>query len=122
MNIEQMKRALSEKPKTVEVEVNGCTFKMQGVSDSQRIKEFEFWLRPDGQKLHKVRQAKIRAKIAALAIVDEEGNRPFNNDEGVDYLHEIDAAALSKLSEVATVILGLADEDIEAKLKKTSGD
>ncbi len=122
MNIEQMKRALSEKPKIVEVEVNGCTYKMQGMLNSQRSKEFDFWLRPDGEKVHKLRQVKIRAKIVALAIVDEDGNRPFNNDEGVDYLHEIDAAVLSKLGEVATVVLGLADEDIEAKLKKTSDD
>ena len=122
MSMEKMKQALSAKPKVVEVELNGCTFKMQGVPDSLRITEFEFWVRPDGQKLHKVRHAKIRAKIVALAIVDEDGNRIFNNDEGVDYLHEIDAASLSKLSEVATVILGLSDEDIEAKLKKTSDD
>jgi len=122
MNIEQMRQALACEAKVVEVDINGVAFKMKGVPDSVRVKEWDFWLRPDGMKLHKARQPKMRAKIVALAIVDDDGHRPFNTDEGVDFLHGIDAATLSKLSDIASSVLGLADEDIEDKLKKTSDD
>lgn len=123
MNFEQMKSALSAaKPMEAEVEIAGQTFLMRGISESARTAEWDFWLRPDGEKVNKVRQRKIRAKTIALAIVDDNGNRPFNTDEGVDFLHQIDAAVITKASTIAMAVLGLSDEDIESKLKKTSDD
>ena len=123
MNFEQMKSALSSaKPMEAEVEIAGQTFLMRGLSESARTADWDFWLRPDGEKINKVRQRKIRAKTIALAIVDDEGNRPFNNDEGVDFLNQIDAAVISRASSIAMAVLGLSDDDIESKLKKTSDD
>lgn len=123
MNIEQMKAALlSAKPAEAEVEIAGKTFLLRGVPESLRVVDWDFWLRPDGEKINKARQKRLRAKTLALAIVDDNGERPFNNDEGVEFLHSIDAAIISKASTLAMAILGLSDEDVESKLKKTSDD
>lgn len=121
MNFEQMKSAFSSaKPVEAEVEIAGQTVLMRGISESARTAEWDFWLRPDGEKINKARQRKLRAKTIALAIVDDNGDRPFNNDAGVDFLNQMDAAVITKASAVAMAVLGLSDEDIESKLKKTS--
>jgi len=119
MNREQFLKMRATK--TVSVDVQGFgEVKMRELPESLRVREFDTWLRP-GDKIHKQRQLDARLKIISLCVVGE-GNRPFNNDEGVDFLNQIDAAVISRASSIAMAVLGLSDEDVESKLKKTSDD
>lgn len=54
----------------------------------------------------------IRAKLVALTVVDEQGNRVFS-DEDAEWLGKKSAAALNRVFEVAQRLSGLRSEDIE---------
>lgn len=53
-----------------------------------------------------------RAKIAALTIVDEDGNRQFSDDDAIE-LGKKSSTALNRVFEVATRISGLTEEDVQ---------
>lgn len=54
----------------------------------------------------------IRAKLVALTVVDEEGNRVFS-DEDAEALGKKSAAALDRIFAVAQRLSGLRPEDVE---------
>ena len=54
----------------------------------------------------------IRAKLVAMCVVDEEGNRVFR-DEDAELLGKKSAAALNRVFEVAQRLSGLRPEDVE---------
>lgn len=55
--------------------------------------------------------ANIRAKLVALAVVDEDGNRVFSDDD-VDALGELNASALDRIFTVALRLSGLSQQDL----------
>ena len=55
----------------------------------------------------------LRAKLVAMSVVDEHGNRIFS-DSDVDALGKKSAAALQRVFEVAQRLSGLSAEDVEA--------
>ncbi len=63
----------------------------------------------------------IRAKLVALTVVDEQGNRIFK-DEDVKWLGNKSAAALDRIFEVAQRLSGLRDEDVEELAKNSESD
>jgi hypothetical protein len=58
----------------------------------------------------------LRARLVALSVVNEDGDRIFG-DEDVDALGEKSAAALDRVFAVAQRLSGLADEDVDALTK-----
>lgn len=54
----------------------------------------------------------IRAKLVALCVVDEQGNRLFS-DEDAELLGKKSAAALNRIFEVAQRLSGLTPADVE---------
>ena len=54
----------------------------------------------------------MRAKLVALCVVDEQGNRLFT-DEDVEVLGRKSAAALDRIFEVAQRLSGLRPQDVE---------
>lgn len=119
MNREQFLKA--RELKTVEVEVpEWGTVKMRELTDSQKVREWELWLRP-GEKINRQRMQDARLKIIALCAVDDQGNR-LVGDEDFPILRDHPAAVIQRLSEVALSLCGLSDDDIGDKLKKTSTD
>lgn len=62
----------------------------------------------------------LRARLCALTICDEEGNRLFS-DADVEELGKKSAAALTRVFEVAQRLSGLSQEDVE-ELGKPSED
>lgn len=54
----------------------------------------------------------IRAKLVALTVVDEEGNRIFR-DEDVELLGRKSATAINRIFEVAQRLSGLRPEDVD---------
>lgn len=58
----------------------------------------------------------MRAKLVALAAIDEEGNRLFT-EKDVEVLGRKSAAALDRLFQVAQKLSGLSPESLEEKVK-----
>jgi len=54
----------------------------------------------------------IRARLVALTVIDEDGNRLFSDDD-VEALGRKSAAALNRVFEVAQRLSGLRPEDVE---------
>lgn len=54
----------------------------------------------------------IRAKLVAMTVVDEQGNRIFS-DEDAELLGKKSAAALDRIFSVAQRLSGLRPEDVE---------
>ena len=54
----------------------------------------------------------LRAKLVAMTVVDEQGNRLFSDDEA-EALGRKSAAALNRVFEVAQRLSGLRPEDVE---------
>lgn len=60
----------------------------------------------------------LRAKLVAMSVVDEEGNRLFS-DADVEKLGQKSAAALNRIFEVAQRLSGLTSEDVEELTKNS---
>jgi hypothetical protein len=56
--------------------------------------------------------ANVRAKLVVRSVIDEDGNRIFE-DRDANALGLKSAAALNRLFEVASRLSGLSDEDVE---------
>ena len=63
----------------------------------------------------------IRAKLVALTVIDENGERLFNDHEA-QVLGTKSASALDKVFEVAQRLSGLRDEDVEELAKNSESD
>lgn len=63
----------------------------------------------------------LRAKLVALTIVDEEGNRIFSQQD-VNLLGKKSALALNRVFEVAQRLNGLKPEDVEELTKNSESD
>jgi hypothetical protein len=63
----------------------------------------------------------LRARLVALAVVDEEGNRLFS-DKDVAALGAKNAQVLNRLFEVARRLSGLSAADVEALTQGLKGD
>ncbi len=63
----------------------------------------------------------IRAKLVALTVVDEDGQRLFS-DKDARLLGEKSASALDKIFDVAQRLSGLRDEDVEELAKNSESD
>lgn len=72
-------------------------------------------------KSTKMNLKNIRAKLVALTVVDEEGNRIFS-DSDASALGKKSAAALDKAFEVAQRLSGLRPEDVEELSKNFGSD
>ncbi|MBI9042927.1 MAG: hypothetical protein JEZ06_00490 [Anaerolineaceae bacterium] len=69
-------------------------------------------------KLTKTNLKNARAKLAVLTCYDEEGNKVFT-DEDVSWLSGKNAAALSRIFNVASRLSGITESDME-ELEKNS--
>lgn len=99
---------------TVDVEVPewGGTVRVRALSGAERD-AYEVALagvRPDGSA--RVNLVNVRARLIALAVVDETGARMFS-DADVEALGEKSGIAMQRVFEVAQRLSGLTDEDIE---------
>lgn len=63
-------------------------------------------------KERRVRLFNVRARLAALTIVDDNGNRIFT-DEDVARLGSKNSAALDRVCTVAQRLSGLSDQDVD---------
>ena len=62
-----------------------------------------------------------RAKLIAMSVIDESGNRLFNTGADVEALGKKSAAAIQRVFEVAQRLSGLSDSDVEELAGNSSG-
>lgn len=63
-------------------------------------------------KKTRVNMRNARARLVALTVVDERGERIFSDDD-IPMLGQKNAAALDRIFDVARRLSGLSDEDVE---------
>ena len=95
----------------VEVPEWGGTVRVRAISGTERD-TFEQTIVTRRGKNVQTNLANIRAKMVALCVVDESGQRLFN-DSDVAALGKKSAAALDRVFTVAQRLAGLTDEDVD---------
>lgn len=73
-------------------------------------------LKKSGRPLHN-----IRARLAAMSIVDEQGNRLFSDAE-IDALGKKSSSALNRVFEAATKLSRFSEESVKELEKNSVGD
>lgn len=111
------------KTREVEVEEWGGTVLVKSLSGSER-NEFEQSMIIRRGKDVQMNMKNATAKLVALSVVDEEGNRLFS-DADVETLGSKSGAALSRVYTVASKLAGLSEDDMKElteNLKETPTD
>ena len=95
----------------VEVPEWGGVVRVRGLTGAERD-AFEQSIVEQRGKNTRMNLRNIRAKLVALTVVDEEGNRVFS-DEDAEALGKKSAAALDRVFAAAQRLSGLRPEDVE---------
>jgi len=93
---------------------------VQGLTGAERDAFESTVVELRGRKTH-INMENARAKLCALAMVDEDGQRVFR-DSDVKELGQKSGAALQRVFRVAQRLSGLSDDDIEELIKNSGGD
>lgn len=104
----------------VEVPEWGGTVRVRALTGAERD-AFEQSIVEQKGKSTKMNLQNLRAKLVALTVVDEEGNRIFN-DADAKLLGQKSALALNRVFEVAQKLSGLTPADVEELTKNSEGD
>lgn len=99
----------------------GGSVLVKGLSAVERD-AFEASMISGSGKNQKVNTQNIRAKLCSLAIVDEKGDRIFDDLKAIEALGKKSAAALTRVYEVAAKQSGLRDEDVDEMVKNSGND
>ncbi len=95
----------------VEVPEWGGAVRVRGLTGAERD-AFEQSIVETRGKNTRMNLKNIRAKLVALCVVDEQGNRVFSDDDA-EALGRKSAAALDRVFEAAQRLSGLRKEDVE---------
>lgn len=95
----------------VDVPEWGGTVRVRTLTGAERD-QFEASIVELRGKKRKINTANIRAKLVALSVVDEQGNRLFS-DADVALLGKKSAAALDRVFAVAQRLSGVTEDDVE---------
>lgn len=95
----------------VEVPEWGGDVLMRGLTAAERDAFEQSVIEMQG-KSAKVKMQNLRAKLVALSIVDEDGNRLFTQADA-EALGKKSGAVMSRLFEVAQRLSGMGDKDVE---------
>lgn len=107
------------KTEDVEVPEWGGTVRVRAFSGCERDAFEASLVRGDG-KDRKVDLTNMRARLVALTVVDETGQKLFTHDD-VDLLGSKSGAALDRVFAVAQKLNGLSGADVEELTKNSSG-
>ena len=106
------------KTQDVEVPEWGGAVRVRAFTGRERDAFEASMVRGDG-KDRKVDLTNMRARLVALSVVDEAGQRVFTDDE-VDLLGTKSGAALDRVFALAQELNGLSGADVEALTKNSS--
>lgn len=107
------------KTEDVDVPEWGGTVRVSAFSGRERDAFEESLVRGDG-KDRKVDLTNMRARLVALTVVDESGQKVFTHDD-VDLLGAKSGAALDRVFSVAQKLNGLSGADVEELTKNSNG-
>lgn len=107
------------KTEDVDVPEWGGTVRVRAFSGRERDAFEASLVRGDG-KDRKVDLTNMRARLVALTVVDESGQKVFTQDD-VDLLGAKSGAALDRVFSVAQKLNGLSGADVEELTKNSSG-
>ena len=97
----------------------GAWVKIKTMSAAERDYFEASTIARDGKKMQ-INMQGIRARLCALCLVDEAGNRIFSNED--EYaLGTKNAAALDRIFTAIQRLNGLREEDVEALVKNSDG-
>jgi len=102
----------------VEVPEWGGIVRVRGLTGAERDQFEAAILERQGNGRFRVRMTNIRARLVALACVDEQGRRLFS-EQDVAALGQKSAVALQRVFEVAQRLSGLAPQDLEELAKNS---
>lgn len=120
---EQILKVKDIETRTVSVPEWGGDVLVRGMTGIERD-AFEAKILDQSGKKTKVNLQNARARLVAITVVDENGNRLFTENEIV-LLGTKSATALSRVYDVAASLSGISDDDIEELLgnsEATTGD
>jgi hypothetical protein len=107
------------KTEDVDVPEWGGTVRVRAFSGRERDAFEASLVRGDG-KDRKVDLTNMRARLVALTVVDDSGQKVFTQDD-VDLLGAKSGAALDRVFSVAQELNGLSGADVEELTKNSSG-
>lgn len=93
----------------VDVPEWGVTLRVRGIGAAEREALLKGSVTVEG-KVRKFDPPEMRVRIVALAVVDEDGKRVFN-DGDMAQLGRKSAAAIDRIADVALRLAGLGDDD-----------
>lgn len=108
--------AMDDRPRE-RVEVWGGYVNVATISGAERD-QFEAWLVSQADAKGPTRYRNTRAKLVAMALVDDEGKRLFTDAEA-EKLGDKNPVELDKLYDVARRLSGLGEKEVE-ELEKNS--
>lgn len=100
----------------VEVPEWGGTVRVRGLTGAERDELEAEIVRANRDGSTRVDTRNLRARLVALSVVDEAGERLFTCED-IEALGQKSAAALDRVFSVAQRLSGLGDEDVEALAK-----
>lgn len=95
----------------VEVPAWGGTVRVRALSGAERDHFESSIVEQRGKKTH-MNMVNLRARLVALAVIDDKGRRIFSSKD-VEALGRKNAAALNQVFEAAQRLAGLRDEDLD---------
>lgn len=116
LNKEQILSAPDLTSEIVEVPEWGGQVRVRMLSALERDALFAEFFDLEHERIRPERVARLRVHLAALTLVDDDGNRLFN-DEEIEKLGLKSSAAIERISEAAMRLNGLSAEEMQ-ELKK----
>ena len=114
-------RASDVHTEIVDVPEWGGAIKVRGMTGRERDRYEQSMLVPDKKGTLKPNMTDARARLVAVCAVDDDGNPIFSPDD-VLMLSTKSAAALDRVSSVASVLSGISDRDLETLLGNSDSD
>lgn len=116
---DQILKVKDIKIEEVQVPEWGGSVFVKGLTGSERD-QFESSVVELQGKTQRINMKNVRAKLAALSICNEEGERLFTDGDILE-LSKKSANALQKVFDVASRLSGLSADDVESLTKNSKG-
>jgi len=120
LNRDNILNAVDMTTEMVEVPEWGGSVMVKGLTGAERDR-FESSIVERAGKKTKMNMSNIRARMVALAVVDENGKRLFRYAD-VEALGQKSAAALDRIFDVAMSLSGMRDEEVEELIENFTSD
>lgn len=110
LNRDQFLNGIGQREFTV-VKTTIGEVRVQALTESERVTQFDQWLRPKGEKKPpKQRTKDSRLKLVTLCVVDEQGQTYLNEDD-IPKLREMLAKDVQVLADTAGRLCGFGDDE-----------